>query len=135
MNEQLLDKIHKRLYNVESSVESATEEFQKQNISVSKFLQIITLYISSFPKLKNFNNETLLILLEEKLRDIENHYEDVNLYAPKIKSSITFIEKHVNEFFPTNKQSGYLDKKHLSIPIKRNISTLNEIGSVMILLI
>ncbi|RUM71185.1 MAG: hypothetical protein DSZ07_01035 [Sulfurovum sp.] len=128
MNEQLLKRIYKSLYDVESSVESSAKEFQKHNIVVSRFLKTIALYISSFSKLKNFEDETLLILLDEKLRDIEKHYEHVDLYAPKIKSSINFIEKHVDTFFPIEVKKTVLSSNgYLSIPIKKKISFLNDL--------
>ena len=127
MNKQLLQNIYKRLYNVESLVESSEKEFQKQNIAVSGFLKTIAFYISSFSKLKNFKNEILLNLLDEKLRDIEQHYEHIDLYAIKIKSSINFIEKHIDTFFPSlNNLSSH--PYNIPIPAKRNISTLNEVS-------
>ena len=127
MNEQLLQNIYKRLYSVESSVESSEKEFQKQNIDVAKFLKTIALYIYSFPELKKFNNEILLDLLDEKLRDIEQYYDKLNLFSQKIKSSINFIEKHVDTFFPSlSNLSSH--SYNMPIPIKRNISTLNEIN-------
>ena len=93
-----------------------------------KSLKVISLYISEFDLLKECNNENLLMLLNQKLEDILRSYEHVNLYPSKIKSSITFIEKHIDTFFPVKSKSSAPLNSYISIPAKRNISTLNKIS-------
>ncbi|HHD80018.1 MAG TPA: hypothetical protein ENK99_00165 [Campylobacterales bacterium] len=128
MNEQLLDKIYINLHDVESSVESLAENFRKENIPVDRFLAIIRLYISSFDLLKKFKDKNLLILLNKKLVDILNSYEHISLYIPKIKSSINFIEKSVDKFFPTETQNTtLLSNSYSYMPPKKKISFLNKI--------
>ena len=95
----LLNRIHKNLYDVESSVESAKESFQKYHINIENFLSILQLYISSFDVLKECKDENLLLLLDEKLTIILTSYERITLYHVKIKTSIHFIEKHQKNFF------------------------------------
>ena len=99
MNKNLLTQIHKNLYDVESSVEVSKKDFEKNNINVEIFLATIRFYIDNFYLLKDIENESLLNLLDEKLRYIIRYYEKINLYEKKIKSSINFIEKHKTSFF------------------------------------
>jgi len=99
MNRPLLTQIKKNLYDVETSVESAKEDFEKYGIDVEKFLRVIKIYISNFDLLKESKEEQLLTLLDEKLKIILASYERLNLYHIKIKSSIYFIEKHKDTFF------------------------------------
>jgi len=98
-NEALLKRINKNLYDVESSVESVQEIFEKHGINSEKFLKAITVYISNFEVLKISNDEELVNLLDEKLQIILKSYENLHLYTPRIKSSIQFIEKHIFTFF------------------------------------
>jgi predicted ATP-binding protein involved in virulence len=95
----LFYNIEKNLYDVETSIESAKEDFEKYGIDVERFLRIIALYISSFELLKESKEEQLLTLLDEKLKIILASYERLKLYHVKIKSSILFIEKHKDTFF------------------------------------
>ena len=44
MNKTLLTQIQKNLYDVKTSVESAKENFEKNNIDVERFLKTIVLY-------------------------------------------------------------------------------------------
>ena len=98
-NQTLLTQIQKNLYDVETSVESAKEEFGKYDIDVENFLKVIAIYISNFELLKESKEEQLLTLLDEKLKIILASYEHLKLYHIKIKSSIHFIEKHKDTFF------------------------------------
>jgi predicted ATPase len=128
INEQLLNQIYKKLYDVESSVEASKYEFEQHNIkNIDKFLKTIQLYINSFNLLKTFKNENLLKLLNEKLEDILCSYEHINLYVPKIKSAINFIEKHIDTFFPLKIENTPVEFNK-SIPPKRKISFLNNIS-------
>jgi len=99
MNKTLLTQIQKNLYDIETSVESAKEDFEKYGIDVERFLRIIKIYISNFDLLKESKEEQLLTLLDEKLKTILASYEHLRLYHIKIKSSIHFIEKHKDTFF------------------------------------
>jgi len=99
MNKTLLTQIQKNLYDVETSVESSKEDFEKYGIDVEKFLRIIAIYISNFDLLKDSKEEQLLTLLDEKLKIILASYERLNIYHIKIKSSIHFIEKYKDTFF------------------------------------
>ncbi len=99
MNKNLLSQIQKNLYDVETSVESAKEDFEKYGIDVERFLRIIALYIANFDLLKESKEEQLLTLLDEKLNIILDSYERLKFYHVKIRSSILFIEKHKDTFF------------------------------------
>ena len=97
-NKTLLTQIQKNLYDVETSVESAKEDFAKYDIDVEKFLRVIALYIFNFELLKESKEEQLLTLLDEKLKIILTSYEHLHLYHIKVKSSIHFIEKYKDTF-------------------------------------
>ena len=101
MNERLLNKINKNLYDVESSIEVVKEDFKEYDIDIDSFMEIIALYISNFSQLQNFNENNLINLLDEKLEYLKNHYHNVELWHTKIKASINFIEQHTQTFFNT----------------------------------
>ena len=95
---QLLDRINKNLYEVESFIDFHKNIFKLYTgKDVENFLKTMNTYISNFNFLKNMKHENLLILLDEKLKMIINSYEDEN-YS-NAKSSIHFIEKHQETFF------------------------------------
>lgn len=110
MNEQLLNRIHKNLYDIDSSIEASSDEFRKKNIDISSFLKTIKLYIDNFDSLKKSNDKIQLKLLDEKLTFVIHHYMNLNVYLPQIKASMNFIEKHKKTFFNdenTNKTITY----------------------------
>jgi len=101
MDERLLNKINKNLYDVESSIEVVKEDFKEYNIDIDSFMEILALYISSFSQLKDSNENNLINLLDEKLEYLKNHYHNLELWHTQIKASINFIEKHTQTFFNT----------------------------------
>jgi hypothetical protein len=64
MDEKLLNKINKNLYDVQAIIEPMKEEFEKYDIDADNFLSSINLYLSNFYQLKESTEENLIVLLD-----------------------------------------------------------------------
>jgi len=122
VNSQILKRIHKNLYDIQSSVESVKDRFEKQGIDVDDFLRNIQIYIDNFPLLERSKEDTLLDLLDEKLSIIKNNYKYVSTSKTEMKACINFIKKYQSTFF-----EALNTIKDLPYSISKSYSTLEKI--------
>ncbi|MFK5976501.1 MAG: AAA family ATPase [Sulfurovum sp.] len=125
--EVLKDILKENLYEAQNLLytELVIKEFQKRQIHIEGFLEIIEFYIANFNFLK-YDDTILLKKLYEKLVYFNEHSRSTNkisLYKLEIASCITFITRQKEYLF--NIVPKILNSDLLKIKIILNIDTIN----------
>ena len=108
MNKQLLEQITINLYEIESILKTNTTQklLEAKNIDTHSLFSSVKLYLKYFDELATFEDETLLKMLNEKLKYFVENSENptnISLYHAKLATSITFIETKMELFLNLSK--------------------------------
>jgi len=111
MKEQILNKIKKNLFEIETilSTDIIVALLKQKNIDTDSFLETIKNYQNEFYKLKSVDDDILLTLLDEKLDYFVKNSEDptnISLYHTKLATSITFIENKMELLLNISKKNS-----------------------------
>jgi len=128
MNQQL-DKIKKNLYELETilSTETIIKLLSHHAIDTQSFLTIVQLYLKYFENLKNFTDELLIQMLDEKLDYFVENSQDgtrISLYHAKLSASVTFIQDKSTIFLNLNERVVIDENKY---PRQNTLSSLQSI--------